>query len=49
MNCSDEAVDVPDAGAGAIRMSTIRARDNERVGGSLHLEPWEAAIVWRDA
>ncbi len=49
MNCSDEAVDVPDAGAGTIRMSTIRARDNERVGGSLHLEPWEAAIVWRDA
>jgi alpha-glucosidase len=49
MNCSDEAVDVPDAGAGTIRMSTIRARDNERVGGTLHLEPWEAAIVWRDA
>ena len=49
MNCSDDAVDVPDAGTGTIRMSTIRARDDERVSGSLHLEPWEAAIVWRDA
>ena len=42
-------VDVADVGAGAIRISTIRARDGERVDGSLHLEPWEAAIVWRDA
>jgi len=49
MNCSDRAVDVPDAGAGTIRISTNRARDGEAVGGSLHLEPWEAAIVWRDA
>ena len=49
MNCSDEAVEVPEAGAGEIRISTIRARDGERVGGSLRLEPWEAAIVWRDA
>jgi hypothetical protein len=40
---------VADAGSGEIRISTIRARDNERVNGSLHLEPWEAAIVWRDA
>ena len=49
MNVSDEPADVPDAGTGEIRISTIRARDNERVNGSLHLEPWEAAIVWRDA
>jgi alpha-glucosidase len=49
MNISDEPADVPDAGTGEIRISTIRARDNERVNGSLHLEPWEAAIVWRDA
>jgi alpha-glucosidase len=49
MNISDEPVEVPDAGTGEIRISTIRARDNERVNGSLHLEPWEAAIVWRDA
>ena len=49
MNCSDDAVDVSDAGSGTIRMSTIRARDGERVNRSLHLEGWEAAIVWRDA
>ena len=49
MNISDDPLDVPDVGAGEIRISTIRARDNERVSGSLHLEPWEAAIVWRDA
>ena len=39
----------PTSGPGAIRISTIRARDDERVDGSLHLAPWEAAIVWRDA
>jgi alpha-glucosidase len=49
MNCSDEPADVNDAGTGEIRLSTIRARAGERVSGSLHLEPWEAAIVWRDA
>jgi hypothetical protein len=49
MNCSDEPADVNDAGAGEIRISTVRARAGERVTGSLHLEPWEAAIVWRDA
>jgi hypothetical protein len=49
MNCSDEPADVSDAGAGEIRISTVRARAGERVGGSLHLAPWEAAIVWRDA
>ena len=48
-NLSDEPVDVPGVGAGEIRISTIRARDNERVSDALHLEPWEAAIVWRDA
>jgi len=49
MNCSDEPAEVGDAGAGEIRISTIRARADERVTGSLRLEPWEAAIVWRDA
>ncbi len=49
MNLSDEPVDVPGVGAGEIRISTIRARDNERVSDTLHMEPWEAAIVWRDA
>jgi alpha-glucosidase len=49
MNISDEPADVADAGTGEVRISTIRARDNERVNGSLHLEPWEAAIVLRDA
>ena len=49
MNCSADAADVPDAGTGEIRISTIRSRDGERITGSLHLQPWEAAIVWRDA
>jgi len=49
MNCSADATDVPDAGTGEIRISTIRSRDGERITGSLHLQPWEAAIVWRDA
>jgi len=48
MNCSDDTVDVPDVGTGTIRMSTNRARDGERVEQSLHLDGWEAAIVWRD-
>ena len=39
---------VPDVGPGAIRISTIRSRDDERVDNELALAPWEAAIVWRD-
>jgi hypothetical protein len=49
MNCSDEPADVSDAGRGAIRISTVRSRDGERIDGSLRLAPWEAAIVWREA
>ena len=45
-NLSDDAVEVADVGPGAIRISTIRARDDERVDGALRLAPWEAAIVW---
>jgi alpha-glucosidase len=45
-NLSDGAATVPDVD-GAIRLSTTRARDAESVSGSLHLDPWEAAIVWR--
>jgi hypothetical protein len=37
---------VPDVD-GDLRLSTIRARDGEEVRGTLSLEPWEAAIVWR--
>jgi alpha-glucosidase len=49
INVSDGIVKVPDAGAGTIRISTHRARDEERVDGELELAPWEAAIIWRDA
>jgi len=49
MNCTDGPVDIDDADAGTIRISTIRARDGEQLNGSLHLEPWEAAIVRRDS
>src|SRR4051812_45000984 len=48
-NLSDAAVEVADVGPGTIRISTIRARDDERVGAALHLAPWEAAVIWRDA
>jgi alpha-glucosidase len=48
LNLSDDAREVADVGPGELRVSTIRARDGEQVKGSLHLEPWEAAIVWRD-
>ena len=47
-NLSDSAVTVAGVGPGAIRISTIRTRDDERVEGSLDLAPWEAAIVWLD-
>ena len=46
---SDAAVEIADVGPGAIRISTLRARDDEHVDGTLQLAPWEAAIVWRDA
>ncbi|MGQ0825712.1 MAG: alpha-amylase family glycosyl hydrolase [Actinomycetota bacterium] len=45
-NLSDSAATVPDVD-GDIRVSTLRARDAERVDGALHLDPWEAAILWR--
>ncbi len=47
-NISDESAEVPGVGPAAIRISTIRARDDERVAGALHLEPWEAVIALRD-
>jgi alpha-glucosidase len=47
-NLSGAAVDIEGVGPGEIRISTIRARADERVDGGLHLAPWESAIVWRD-
>src|SRR5207244_579620 len=47
-NISDEPAEVADIGPAAIRISTIRARDNDRFSGGLHLEPWEAVIAVRD-
>jgi alpha-glucosidase len=47
-NLSDVPVEVPAAGPGTIRLSTIRSRADERVDGTLQLAPWEAAIVWQD-
>ena len=44
-NLSDDPATVGDVD-GEIRISTIRARDGESVRGALHLEPWEAAVVW---
>ena len=47
-NISDEPAEVTGVGPAAIRISTARARDNERVAGELHLDPWEAVIAVRD-
>jgi alpha-glucosidase len=48
-NLSDDAHDISDAGPGTIRLSTVRGRFDEHIDGTLHLAPWEAAIVWQDA
>jgi alpha-glucosidase len=44
LNLSDEAAGVGGI-AGTIRLGTDRAREGERVAGSLALGPWEGAIV----
>lgn len=48
-NLSDDACAVPSIGPGVIRIGTTRVRAEERVDDALALDPWEAAIVWRDA
>jgi alpha-glucosidase len=48
-NIADAARTVAGVGPGEIRIATTRARDGERVDDALRLEPWDAAIVWRDA
>jgi alpha-glucosidase len=48
-NLSDAAVEIASVGPGTIRISSRREHDDTTVDGALHLEPWEAAIVWRDA
>jgi alpha-glucosidase len=42
-NFSDEPAAVPTTGT--IRIATTRTRDGERIGGTLRLDAWEAAIV----
>ena len=49
LNLSDSAGCVDLGGAGRIRVATRRERDGEHVEGTLHLEPWEAAVVETDA
>jgi hypothetical protein len=46
LNLSEAAASVPDL-EGTILISTIRARDGDRVDDALELAPWEAAIVQR--
>jgi alpha-glucosidase len=48
LNLSDSPSETAEIGPGELRISTLRARDGEAVKDALHLEPWEAAIVWRD-
>jgi len=48
-NFSDAPVEINEVGPGTVRISSIRAHDDATVDDGLHLDPWEAAIVWRDA
>lgn len=47
LNLADEP-SIVDSVTGLLRISTKRARDGERVEGSLLLSPWEGAVVWLD-
>ena len=49
LNLSDDPADVRDVGPAELRISTNRTRDGEQIKDSLSLDPWEAAILWRDA
>lgn len=44
VNCSELAIDVP-VDPGRILVCTARIRDGHEVDGSIHLDPWEAAVV----
>jgi alpha-glucosidase len=48
LNLSDEPADVGGVGPAEVRVATVRTRDGEQVKDALHLDPWEAAILWRD-
>ena len=48
-NLSDAPVDIANVGPGTVRISSRREHDEKIVDDALHLEPWEAAIVWCDA
>jgi len=47
-NLSAHPVEVDASGPAAIRISTNRGRDGERVESALRLAPFEAAILWLD-
>jgi alpha-glucosidase len=48
LNLSDDPADISDIGPAELRVSTVRSRDGEQIKDSFHLDPWEAAILWRD-
>jgi alpha-glucosidase len=48
LNFSDAAATVPDV-HGTVRIGTRRKRDNERIDGTLRLDPWDGVVVWLDA
>jgi len=47
LNLSDAAIRVTGP-EGAIQVGTNRARDGERVAGTLQLHPWEGAVILPD-
>ena len=47
LNLSDRELEIPDV-QGRLEIGTDRGRDGETVGGSLRLEPWQAAVVRAD-
>ncbi len=48
VNLSDAAATLADV-QGVVRIGTRRKRDNERVDGTLRLDPWDGVVVWLDA
>jgi alpha-glucosidase len=47
LNLADDEARVDDVN-GIVRIATRRARDGERVSGTLTLGPWEGVVVWLD-
>jgi alpha-glucosidase len=48
LNLSDAAATIQGV-HGTVRIGTRRVRDEERIDGTLRLDPWDGVVVWLDA